>query len=269
MDHEQTIWIHRRSYNNLTKSNNPHVSHRFKVVWIRSGSCLWNIAGDLCAVNRDDIVLLNNEEQRLVEKVTSPGDLKFFIMEFEPRFLFDSELLQLFTKPVKGYVHRIIPADRQLAGILELIREESESQASYSQIVISSCVLQILALAARKVGLSPDHCSRVNPLMKAVLAYIDEHYTRRITLNELAKIAHMSSTAFSRYFTKYNGIGPIQYIKRKRITLAIRLLEETDRTILDIAMDCGFRNASNFYRAFHSLTRQVPGDYRTDRDDQA
>jgi AraC-like DNA-binding protein len=267
MEQEQTIWIFRRWFNNHTKSNKPHVSHRFKVVWIKGGSGLWNIAGDLCAVSHNDIILLNNEEKRVIERVTSLMDLEFFIMELEPRFLFDTGLLPLFTEPISGYSHRIIHADRQLADILELILQESEQEESYSQIIIASSVMQLLGLAARKSAFPLGHRPRVNPVMKTVLAYIDQHYTQRIGLNELADIAHMSCTAFSRTFTKYNGIGPAQYIKRKRIASAIRLLEETDRTILDIAMDCGFRNVSNFYKAFHSLTRQVPSDYRRSHED--
>lgn len=148
---------------------------------------------------------------------------------------------------------------------LKSIMDESRNKDCFTNLILVSCVMQLLALSARRAGFTPGGGPRVYPLMKQVLAYIDEHYTRRIMLEELAGIAHMSSTAFSRSFTKYNGIGPAQYIKRKRIAQAIRLLEETDRTILDIAMDCGFQNISNFYKAFHSLTRRVPGDYRPNR----
>lgn len=265
MEHEQSIWIHLKSFTNQTISQKPHVSHRFKAVWIRKGSGFWNIAGDVCAVKANDLVLLNNEEERVIEQVTSDEQLEFFIMEFEPRLLFDSGLLPLFTEQVNGYAHRIVAADKAMLYILERIKEEHTHRDGFTSLILVSCVMQLLALSARLTAFTPGHRPRVNPLMKQVLAYIDEHYTRRISLRELAGIAHMSSTAFSRYFTKYNGIGPSQYIKRKRIAQAIRLLEETDRTILDIAMDCGFQNISNFYKAFHILTRRVPGDYRPNR----
>lgn len=262
MDYEQTVWIYSRSYSSRSISRKPHISHRFKFVWIRDGSGFWNIAGDVCPFKRHDLVLLNNEEQRFVEQITSPEDLQFFIAELEPRLLFDTGLLPLFTTPVNGYTHRIIPMDGRMMGLLELMLEENSSPGSYSRIIIVSSIMQLLSLVARRTGLAPGSGPQVNPLMKQVLAYIDRHFTRRISLEELAGIAHMSSTAFSRYFTKYNRIGPSQYIKRKRIALAIHLLEHTDRTILDIAMECGFQNVSNFYKAFRSLTRQAPGDYR-------
>jgi AraC-like DNA-binding protein len=268
MEHEQSIWIYLKSFTNQTISQKPHVSHRFKAVWIRQGSGFWNIAGDVCAVKANDLVLLNNEEERVIQQITSDEHLEFFIMEFEPRLLFDSGLLSLFTEQMNGYAHRIVAADGAMLHILQSIMEEQHNRDGFRNLILVSCVMQLLALSARRTGFTPGGGPRVNPLMKQVLAYIDEHYTRRISLEELAGIAHKSSTAFSRSFTKYNGIGPAQYIKRKRIAQAIRLLEETDRTILDIAMDCGFQNISNFYKAFHSLTRRVPGDYRQYRGEE-
>lgn len=262
MNYKQSIWLSSRMLNDRTKNDKLYVSHRFKIVWIRAGSGLWNIAGDPCRVNRNDVLLLNNKEKRVIEQVRSPEDLEFFIMEFEPQFLFDSGLLPLFTKPVNGYAHRHLAADRQMLSIMEQILGERERPDRYSQVIIASSVLQLLAMTARRIGLIPEDTPRVNTVMKTVLTYIDQHYTERISLQELADIAHMSSTAFSRTFTKYNGIGPAQYIKRKRILLATRLLEETDRTIVDIAMECGYPNMSNFYKAFYSLTRRVPGSYR-------
>jgi AraC-like DNA-binding protein len=146
---------------------------------------------------------------------------------------------------------------------LEQVDREDRERDGYSQVVIAPCVAQLLVGIARIIGFPAEIRPGIHPLMKSVLVHIDEHFARRISLNELAAIAHMSPTAFSKAFTKLNGIGPAQYIKRKRIGQAIRLLEDTDRTVIDIAMDCGFSNISNFYKAFHSLTGHAPGEYRT------
>lgn len=264
--YQQKIQTFQMSYNKSKISSRLFVNHRFRVVWVRQGSCLWNIAGDICPVQKGDLVLLNNEEKRKIEQVTSEENLEFYAMEFEPRLLFDSQLLLLFTGRVKGYSHRVVPCDPAMIRLLEQISRESEEQKEYCQIILTSCVFHLLALAARKVSLSVRPNSRVNTQMKEVLTYIDKHYTGKISLDQLASLAHMSATGFSRYFTKYNGIGPSQYIKRKRIERAIYLLEHTDRTILDIALECGFQNASNFYKAFYSLTQHVPGDYRNPRE---
>lgn len=269
MNAERAIQIRRQSFNNSNKSNRPHVSHCFKAVWIRQGAAEWRIAGELHNICRNDIVLLNNEEKRQIERIVSRENLAFFTLELEPPFLYDSGLLPLFTGPFKssGSARRIIRADEHLLRLLERIDHEDRKRDGYSPLIIAACGMQLLAETARAIGLVAEQRPAINPQMKEALAHIDEHFNGRISLNELAAIAYMSPTAFSKAFTKSNGIGPAQYIKRKRIGHAIRLLEETDRTVTDIAMDSGFTNMANFYKAFHSLTRQTPGDYRPGRQD--
>ena len=48
----------------------------------------------------------------------------------------------------------------------------------------------------------------------------------------------------------------------RRIDQAIKLLQETDRTVLEIACQCGFNNTANFNRAFKKVTGRVPSGYR-------
>ncbi|MGG1516636.1 AraC family transcriptional regulator [Paenibacillus oryzisoli] len=265
MNAERAIQIRRQSFHNSNKSNRPYVSHCFKVVWIMQGAAEWRIAEELHTVGPNDIVLLNNEEKRQIERIVSSENLAFFTLELEPPFLYDSGLLPLFTEPFRssGNARRIIRPDEHLLHLLERVDEEDRKRDGYSPLIIVACGMQLLAEIAREIGLAAEQRPAINPQMKAVLSHIDDNFTRRISLNELAAIAHMSATAFSKAFTKSNGIGPAQYIKRKRIGYAIRLLEETDRTVTDIAMDSGFTNMANFYKAFHSLTRQAPGDYRS------
>ncbi len=258
----QKVKIGRMRLNNGNKSNRLYVSHCFKIVWIKKGNALWNIGGELCRVEGNDVVLLNNEEVRRIMDITSREDLEFLVVEFEPRFLFDSDLLPLFLQRINGYSHRIIDKHPEITGLLRRIDEEDSTRGDYSEVIVEACTLQILALAARQINLLKACGIGVNDQMRQVLAYIDKSFTRPVRLSDLAGVAHMSTTAFSRYFTKCNGIGPVQYIKRKRIEYAVYLLEHTERTVLDIGMECGFQNISNFYKAFQALTLKNPGAYR-------
>ncbi|MFS0725899.1 helix-turn-helix transcriptional regulator [Paenibacillus sp. 1P07SE] len=259
IDVNQPVRIYRHSFY-PGRISKPFVSHRFKVAWIRKGWGDWNMGGQVEAVGPQDIVLLKNGEKRHFARIDDQAGLELLALELEPRFLYDTALLHLFTGPEN--TTRVLHADSHLAGLLAQVDREDSDPDGYSRVVVAACAAQILAAIARRLGLPAGPRPVIPPMMTAVLSHIDEHYGRRITLDELAAIAHMSPTAFSKAFTKTNGIGPAQYIKRRRIGQAIRLLEETDRTVIDIALDCGFTNISNFYKAFHSLTGQAPGDYR-------
>lgn len=82
-------------------------------------------------------------------------------------------------------------------------------------------------------------------------------------LDELAEIASMSKSYFSTVFKKLNGISPWDYLISKRISFAAELLKNTDKTILEIALECGFNNTANFNRAFKKITGKTPSEYKS------
>ena len=68
----------------------------------------------------------------------------------------------------------------------------------------------------------------------------------------------MSSNYFSSYFRKVTNIGFSEYVTRLRIMHARELLRNTDRSVTDIAMECGFNNISNFYRLYKKHVGKSP-----------
>jgi AraC family L-rhamnose operon transcriptional activator RhaR/AraC family L-rhamnose operon regulatory protein RhaS len=87
-------------------------------------------------------------------------------------------------------------------------------------------------------------------------------YTEKITLNELAKKSHLSKRHFSRVFQTCIGRSPIDHLIHVRCHKAAELLKATDRTITDIAFDCGFSDSNYFTRCFRNVTGQTPKQHR-------
>lgn len=98
--------------------------------------------------------------------------------------------------------------------------------------------------------------------LKDVLAYIQEHDGDVITIRELADICHFSQSHFMNFFKRYTGITCVDYINQYRITRAAADLAETDRQIMDIALDHGYRNISYFNKVFREKFGVTPGQYR-------
>jgi AraC-like DNA-binding protein len=61
---------------------------------------------------------------------------------------------------------------------------------------------------------------------------------------------------------RYFGLTPSQYIAKTRITAASRLLRETDQSVADIALSCGFYDHSAFTRTFGKMTGTTPSRLR-------
>lgn len=92
--------------------------------------------------------------------------------------------------------------------------------------------------------------------------FIVEHFAEPITLADIADAAHLNRSYAATIFSRTLGSTPGQYLSRRRIAEAQRLLITTDRTMIDIAHASGFNSQSNFYEQFTRRCGVAPGDYR-------
>ena len=98
--------------------------------------------------------------------------------------------------------------------------------------------------------------------IKKVLSYIKGHYDEKIYIRDLAKLINMNEQYFCRFFKKSIGRSPMVYINEFRIRQAMHFLEDTDESVTEVAMECGYNNLGNFLREFHRQTGTTPLKYR-------
>ncbi len=98
--------------------------------------------------------------------------------------------------------------------------------------------------------------------IKTAIDYIRGHYRQQITIGELARLSHMSDGHFCRLFKKYTFKTPVQYINRVRLSAAMELLLESDRKVLDVALDTGFNSLSYFIGVFKDSMGCTPTEFR-------
>jgi AraC-like DNA-binding protein len=127
-------------------------------------------------------------------------------------------------------------------------------------------VLHMLSLSDEFSVLSRfGFASRLRPQdqerMQKVHAYVMGHFTEPITLHDVAAIAHMAPTAFSRYFKERTNRPFSRFITELRIGHASKLLVEKDLSISSVAYECGYPTLSNFNRQFKAITGLTPREY--------
>ncbi|MEM7408103.1 MAG: AraC family transcriptional regulator [Pseudomonadota bacterium] len=103
----------------------------------------------------------------------------------------------------------------------------------------------------------PAH-DRVNEVVNFVM----HHYHENVTLAQVAELAGMNPSYFSRFFRKATGNTLSEFLTRIRISKACELLTTSDRRITSICHDVGYNNVANFNRRFLARKHVTPRDYR-------
>jgi AraC-like DNA-binding protein len=98
--------------------------------------------------------------------------------------------------------------------------------------------------------------------MRRVCNYINTHLTGSIDRAKVAREAHLSEGAFSRFFKLRTGKTLPQFVNELRIGRACRLLVDNEAKITEVAFECGFPNLANFNRRFLEITGFSPRSYR-------
>lgn len=91
---------------------------------------------------------------------------------------------------------------------------------------------------------------------------LDKHFTQELSLSELAERYHVIASCLTRHFREYVGISPMQYITQSRLTHAKHLLMNTGQPVSQVAVACGFKDASNFIRRFKAQFGCSPLQFR-------
>ncbi len=102
---------------------------------------------------------------------------------------------------------------------------------------------------------SPDH-----QVIESILRYLDEHFCEDISLDLIANRFFINKFHFVHQFTERVGLSPYRYILQKRLNQARELLARGHKS-KEVAYSCGFKDYSNFYRAFRSTFEESPSDY--------
>ncbi len=98
--------------------------------------------------------------------------------------------------------------------------------------------------------------------IECIKEYVLDHLNEKITVKNLAEIAHMSSTHFSRVFKAQTGFSPYDYVVMLRINKAKNQLLKTNMSVAEIAYNVGFNSEANFIYSFTNNEGISPGKFR-------
>lgn len=101
--------------------------------------------------------------------------------------------------------------------------------------------------------------------IEAVIDYIESHLDGKLELEMIAEAVHYSKYHLHRLFTETVGMTIHDYVQRRQLTEAAKLLVFSDKPIIEIAFICGYESQQSFSLAFKAMYKSPPAKYREKR----
>jgi AraC-like DNA-binding protein len=98
--------------------------------------------------------------------------------------------------------------------------------------------------------------------IKPALEYVETHYADQIELRDMADVLSLSESRARHLFKESVGKGFKEYLAFVRIQQAKRMLSQSDLSVTDIYLACGYASSAPFYRAFQQLVGVSPLRFR-------
>lgn len=266
------FWICKGTH---TKSFIPHTNNFIELEIIIDGSADHIVEGKTYKIKKGDVLIIMPS---FVHELQNVQNLEHYNFKFdlEKLILLETDIenlsgfqslfiIQPFYKYQRDYTSHMFLDEEQLFNVkmlCELINKEWIYKKGGYRWIIRSYFLSLITYLSR--NFSPNianNSPKINDLVKTV-TFMHENLSQKITLSMLSKMACLSERQYTRIFNKTYGVSPIEYLINCRLTLACRIMKNSNKSLMEISMICGFGDKVHFIRLFKKKYNITPGQYR-------
>lgn len=249
-----------------------HYHEEMELIYCETGCGSITIDRGIVTLHPGDVAVILPGQ---IHAIAAAGAFRYYNILFRFSLLEppDSETYRRFLAPladgsmeVPAHIQKDSPLGRELSeNIGTLIEKRKENTA----LRIKAClygVLDALCKAATPARHPAGAEHRDTRLLRQTVQYVDRHYPEKITVAAISAQCGYSSSHFMKRFHDLTGTSFAQYLIHFRLEKAAALLRGSRCTVLEIATQCGFSNASYFTRAFTRQYGVAPTAYRQSGD---
>lgn len=250
-----------------------HTHDFVEIVYVVSGDATEKINDVSYHLQRGDMLFINYGSTHTRE---TANDYVYYNLCFSPEILGNkiinkdnafyllslSAFEEITSESFEGKIHFSGEERRIIETILDDIHYEHSKSLPERAAVIESYMTVLITKIIRKMRPSRAVDEAASGIWASLSEYIDKNFNKRLTLSDLAKRCFYNPSYFSRTFKEKFNISLTDYIGRERARVAAGLLTGTNKSIDEIAEDCGYGDKSGLYRAFSKFYGCTPTEYR-------
>ena len=241
-----------------------HYHGFYEIFYLFSGQCHFLLKDSVYQLEKGDLVFITPGE--LHHSLYHEGENCEICMIY-----FKKELLLMDMLPATQSFMGSVPAlyrERFEELLVHMLSEHARIDA-YSESFIATYLQQLLLMLMRHSILFERDTDLPNSKDAGILLatkYIYQNFKNHLTLEQVAAIASLSPTYFSRKFKQTTGMGFKEYLNYVRLKHAQAALLTTDNSITDIALEYGFNDSNYFKDLFKKVYGKSPREFRKNPD---
>jgi AraC-like DNA-binding protein len=233
----------------------PHLHPYVEIVYVVEGTMEVTVNGHATILNVGDVAVCFPND---IHGYTNRDYSKIQLLIFSPEIT-----SSYFSKRMNTTLENPFIPSSLINGELSSLffKLHNEFNKNNNEYVIKGFLYTILGKLDAFFTLKKSNLS-YNNTTQNLLKYIEGHFLENITLESIATALGFSKFYLSRIFSNKIGYQFNDYLNRLRINKAQQLLSETDKTVTNIALECGFESQRNFNRIFKELISLTPTEFR-------
>ena len=255
---EKTLFLIEKHIGNITP-NNEHFHDLFEFYYLKKGTATYLINDKIYNLTKGDIVVI--PPNTLHKTISSNGSERERILFYLDKNFIISDLRENMTFPNEPAIYHT-DNDTRIKTIFDDMLDEFNTLKNHIYLNVLICELLILFKRANKNSSQQYQKDCSSGIISDVLAYITANFSDALTLQKIAEHFFTNPSYLSRLFKQHTGFTFCGYLNNYRIQEANKLLSETNKSIIEIALECGFNSSNNFCKCYKKIMQITPLTYR-------
>lgn len=240
-----------------------HWHKEIEIIYVLQGTITIYLDQRPYTLKQDDIIVVNSMSIHQIERTSQDNVL--LTLQFNPDLLDNHTFVECNSlNQTPGDRDRYDRIRRYLAELAWEASKKAPGCRNYSMgalQLLAGHLLRYFSTGVNEASLENNKAYDYKRLNR-VLQFVDRNYSQKITLQTIADEEHLSLHYFSHFFSDKIGIPFQKYLTSVRLEKAVAELTESDKSITQIALDCGFANVKLFNKYFKEKYDCTPSAFR-------